>query len=294
MFDFLRPAVYKLEQQVAAKSIPSVKGIKGRKRLADYTIPSAGSVDHSQWTACLQSHVSVSQTVGSILQCHTMDYASLGQDERFHQYLQLLSDISVTTLSPYEQVALWMNAYNALCCKLIVDFERDESQPSKLASINDLTKLRGTSVWDQPAGTVGGQEMSLNDIEHRQLRLVWNEPAIHACIVCASASCPNLRCEAFDASRLKEQMADQVQDWLSNPTKGLLYKANSNTLVLSRIFLWFQDDFAESAGGGGVLPWLADHVPDETISHRLRQRPAPKIRYFDYSWEMNRSTVGSK
>ena len=288
MFDFLRPAVYKLEQQVAAKSIPSVLGVPGRHRLADHAVTKSDSVDHSLWTACLEAHVTVSQRVGSIEHCHTMDYTGLGQDERFHQYIQVLHDASVATLSPYEQVALWMNAYNALCCKLIVDYELEKSQQqSRLASINDLTKLRGTTVWDQPAGTVGGQVVSLNDIEHKQLRLVWNEPSIHACIVCASASCPNLRPEALVASRLPEQMADQVNDWLSNPTKGLVYKASSNTLVLSRIFLWFQDDFADA---GGVIPWLMDNLRDDAIVERLRQSPLPKIRYSDYSWEMNRST----
>ena len=41
-------------------------------------------------------------------------------------------------------------------------------------------------VWDMPAGVVGGRVVSLNDIEHVELRGTWNEPKLHACIVCAS------------------------------------------------------------------------------------------------------------
>ena len=66
-------------------------------------------------------------------------------------------------------------------------------------------------MWDLPAGVVSGQQFSLNQIEHDELRKKWDEPAVHACIVCASASCPDLRPEAFVASKLREQ----VSRWIS-------------------------------------------------------------------------------
>ncbi len=43
---------------------------------------------------------------------------------------------------------------------------------------------------------------------------------LHACIVCASVSCPNVRREAYRVDRLAQQMDDQVGDFLSNPKKG--------------------------------------------------------------------------
>ena len=97
-------------------------------------------------------------------------------------------------------------------------------------------------VWDKKAGIVAGMSVSLNDIEHKQLRQVWAEPQVHACIVCASASCPNLRREAFVATKLQEQMDDQMKEWMSNPTKGLKLDTSSNRLYVSRIFFYEEED----------------------------------------------------
>ena len=120
-----------------------------------------------------------------------------------------------------------MNAYNALCIGLLVDDMRTRGVGTPTASINDLGTKKadpknGVPVWDLPAGTVGGRAVSLNEIEHAMLRAKWAEPAVHACIVCASASCPNLRAEAFaaPAANLRAQMDDQLASWLANPTKG--------------------------------------------------------------------------
>lgn len=104
-------------------------------------------------------------------------------------------------------------------------------------------------MWDLPAGKVCGREYSLNQIEHDELRKKWDEPAVHACIVCASASCPDLRPEAFVASKLREQMDDQLRVWMANPTKGLAADQTAGVVKMSRIFLWFADDF------GGSLPF---------------------------------------
>ena len=73
---------------------------------------------------------------------------------------------------------LHINAYNALCVGHIVDVEREA--PGSLKSITELTKP-GQPIWDKPAGKIGGDAVSLNDIEHKRLRLTWDEPAIHAC-----------------------------------------------------------------------------------------------------------------
>lgn len=127
----------------------------------------------------------------------------------------------------------------------------------------------------------------LPQIEHDKLRKAWAEPAVHACIVCASASCPNLRAEAFVASRLEEQMADQLTDWLSNPTKGLRVDG-PRRVHISRIFLWFEDDW-HGQGGRGVLPFLRalPVLPAGAAEALKSMRTA--VRYFEYDWTINRA-----
>ena len=104
-------------------------------------------------------------------------------------------------------------------------------------------------IWDIAAGEVGGTTLSLNDLEHKLLGSTWVEPRVHASIVCASASCPNLRAEAFLASRLNAQMDDQARTWVGDVTKGVRVDEDQ---TLSRIFLWFKGDFKAS---GGPVAW---------------------------------------
>jgi hypothetical protein len=139
-------------------------------------------------------------------------------------------------------------------------------------SINQLSNA-ATSVWNLPAGVVGGEQLSLNDIEHVKLRSIWNEPTIHACIVCASASCPNLKRQAFEGPDLERQMKQQMADWLANPTKGCKQS------TLSRIFLWFESDFG---GKQGVLNFLREYGIEMA---------QPRLDYFPYDWQINRLTL---
>jgi len=284
VFDsLLKPIHYYLEKQVASRSIPDVSHKMGRKRLANQTEDSGETFDHSTWNALLLQFVSIQDSVGNTKQTHVVDYASLSKDPRFDAYIGLLAKAEPGKLSQREQLAFWMNAYNALCINHIIKYERDHE--AALSSINNLTSLQGpTVVWDQVAGQVGGKDYSLNQIEHEELRGSWDEPRLHACIVCASASCPNLRQEAFVGTRIEEQMNDQVNNWLSNTTKGMLVEGNK--LTVSRIFLWFQADFG--GNWSGLKDFLSKHCPNKAVCEKLSKGHLT-LRYFEYDWSINRA-----
>ena len=57
---------------------------------------------------------------------------------------------------------------------------------------------------------------------HPQYFIVHREDSrVHACIVCASISCPNVRREAFRPEKIGDQMDSQVRDMLQNTKKGI-------------------------------------------------------------------------
>jgi len=289
VFDFLKPYYYKAEKAVAAQSIPPVHQIEGRQTLKDCN-KSGDTFDHSLWNAVLQAHVDTSgTTINDVQGIHTVDYQGVTLDPKFEQYLDKLATAEPSKLSGPEQLAFYMNAYNALCINLIVQHEKKSNE--QLKSINNLSK-DGKAVWDQTAGTVAGKQVSLNHIEHEKLRGTWAEPAVHGCIVCASASCPNLRKEAFVGSHVKEQMDDQMKMWMKNDTKGLkltttqgLLGNKREQLELSRIFLWFADDFG---GWKGLQQWLTQYVADKDVKTAIASDNV-KVRYFEYDWNMNRA-----
>lgn len=290
-FDFLKPSLYQVEKAVASKQIPSVVNIPNRKKLSDFAPVTTADVvfDHSLWDAVLKKHVvDTNGSIGKVNGIHLVDYTSLSKSTDFKSYLGQLESADVSSLPEPEQLAFWMNAYNALCISLLIQ-NMDETRGSNgQHSINNLSNNKGGKsvvVWDQKAGVIGGKDYSLNDIEHRELRGQWAEPAVHACIVCASASCPNLRPEAFIGSKVADQMNDQMRSWMMNDTKGLLFESkNNNKLYLSRIFLWFSDDFG---GWDGIREWLPQFVDDGTLKSQIAKNTV-KLRFFEYDWQMNR------
>ena len=123
----------------------------------------------------------------------------------------------------------------------------------------------------------------MNDVEHKKLRLVWAEPELHACIVCASTSCPDLAGAAFSADDLEAQMAARAECWLRDATKGCALERGGNVARLSRILLWFEDDFA---GEGGALAFAAARSDGP---RRAALAATPAVRYFAYDWSLNKA-----
>ena len=247
---------YKLEQSVASKQIPALSTAEAPlKKLADG--PGA-TFDHGPWDALLKTHVKNGR----------VDYDGLQADKsKFDAYVASLAQADVAKLSPKENFAFHCNAYNALCIGKILD-----EKPAK--SILDLSTKQQT-VWDSRAGIIGGEAVSLNNIEHNKLRLVFAEPRVHACLVCASASCPDLAPYAFTGKELDDQLADRTRTWLANPTKGFASERNGAVARLSRIFLWFEADFVDSLAFARANGASFDG--------------APAVRYFEYDWSLNKS-----
>jgi len=231
-------------------------------------------VDHSLWDQLMQQYVQPG--VVDSIDSNLVDYPGMAEDPRMEEYRSILAISDVSLLEPNEQLCLYINAYNCLCIALVLDWYRKHNNTLP-SSINDLST--SGSVWDLPAGVVAGVMYSLNQIEHEILRKRWKDPRVHGCIVCASASCPDLRTEAFVASRLNSQMDDQCTKWLCNPLKGV---APTAPLKLSRIMLWFKEDFDAVAASNSA--WVSGFLPtDHHAKLLLDERPL----YFSYSWLLN-------
>ncbi len=192
----------------------------------------------------------------------------------FNNYLNLLSKNppNEKTWTKHEQMAYWINAYNAFTIKLICKY-----YPIK--SIKDI----GSSIqipfintpWDIKFITIGKEKMDLNNIEHGNLRKKFNDPRVHMALVCASKSCPILLNEAFTSSKLDEQFTKQSKAFLSDPFRN---KISADKPELSMIFKWYGMDF--NKGGKSVTSFV------NTYSNTKIKADA-KISYLDYNWELN-------
>jgi hypothetical protein len=232
---------------------------------------SSRSVDHALWDEFLTRFRRLS--ADGIAQ---VDYRNVGQTDkaRLDDYLILLRDTAVGGLSRAEQLAYWINLYNALTVRIVLD-------RYPVASIRDVTfgGLFAQGPWDRKLFRVEGEALSLNDIEHRILRPIWRDPRIHYVVNCASVGCPNLGQRAFVANRAETMLEEAARDYV-NHERGVRPVADG--LVVSKIYGWFIDDFGGSEAA--VIDHLRRHAGPGL---RTRINANARIVDYDYDWRLN-------
>jgi hypothetical protein len=183
-----------------------------------------------------------------------------------------------------DKIAFLINAYNAITLESIIN-----QKPLK-KSIKDIF-----GVWNFAKHTVAGEAKTLDDIEHNILRKNFNEPRIHAALVCAAMSCPPLRREPYIGAKLNEQLDDQVRQWLSNG-HGLKIDRAQNQVSVSSIFKWFGEDWQKSYGAAdkfvgkpterAVLNFISRYLSPKDQSYLAKG--SYKLKYLNYDWSLNR------
>jgi len=242
----------------------------------------AQAFDHgyAAWDALLKKHV---RWLADQKQSRVA-YAGMASDRAALK--TVLSDLSAVTPAAFgaftrpQQMAFLINSYNAFTIELVL------TEYPKLKSIKDVT-LFG-SPWKKPFFTLLGEQRHLDWIEHEQLRPRYNEPRIHAAIVCASIGCPALRPEAFTSERLEEQLEDGMRRFLGDATRN---RASLDKLEVSSIFKWFRDDFEKGHQGfQKVEDVFARYAPllsgDTAVQAQLKARKL-KPQFLDYDWSLN-------
>ena len=238
-------------------------------------IASGTTFDFSDWDVLLKKYTH--DITKENVHLTSIKYIFLKNDKQFKYLIRKLEKFPVDSLkSSNEKLSFWINVYNIMAVKIISDH-----YPVK--SIQDI----GTwfdLVWNKNAGIVGGKAYSLNDIEHRILRKM-GDPRIHAAIVCASVSCPDLATFSYKPEDISEQLDNRFKDLLANKTKGFFVHQTEEAIYISQIFKWFKKDFQQA---GGIINILNKYAPANKMED-LKHLESGKysLRYFDFNWSLN-------
>jgi len=226
-------------------------------------------IQHGLWDSLMRTHVSETGVV---------NYNGIKEDSlRLNKYLKLVASAhpNKKNWSKDEQLAYWINAYNAFTVKLMVD-----NYP--IASIKDIKNGIPfvNTVWDIKFINIEGAEYDLNNIEHGIIRPKFKEPRIHFAANCAAISCPRLRNEAYTADKLDKQLDEQARYFLRNKGKNII---TEKEVKLSKILKWYSGDFGDY---GGVRKFINDYGP-----HPVSK--STDINYLDYLWPLNNQDINN-
>ena len=183
--------------------------------------------------------------------------------------------VPISRYSRDEQLAYWINLYNALTVQAVLDDYPVES----IRKISISPGLFSIGPWDRKLIRIEGEDLTLNDIEHRILRPIWQDPRIHYAVNCASISCPNLMPTAFTGANADELMTAGAREYINSP-RGVTVR--NGRLYVSSIYDWFDDDF------GGTDARVIAHLR-EYASPALDAKLAriSRISGDDYDWDLN-------
>ncbi len=227
-------------------------------------LPLPSSFDHRNWDRLLHEYVDDQGRVA--YQC----LAAEGRSD-LARYLDEVAAANPDRMSEKEQLAFWINAYNAGIVAAVLRQHSPETALSRL------------QLFRWYAFRVAGKERTPDEIEHEILRQRFTEPRIHFALVCAARGCPKLRREAYTGERLEEQLDDQARRFINDPARNVIDPAR-NRVQVSSIFDWFDADFA--AANGSTVQFIARYLADPE-QRELLQRRDVRIEYLPYDWTLN-------
>jgi hypothetical protein len=243
-------------------------GSKGQSFSSATKVSGSDKVDHSQWDSLLRKNVSDNGKV---------NYKGFKSDaKKLDTYLRYLSKIPIKRYPEKEQLAYWINVYNAFTVDMVVN-----NYPVK--SIKDIrngkslvAKLAGSNqVWiEKLRYSFDGEELSLYNIENTKLIKGLFDPRIHFVINCASYSCPRLWNRAYTAGNVERVMDLMAGEFINDQSKN---KITANSLQLSQIFEWYTDDFTQN---GSLIEYLNKYSNNQINA-------GAKLNFIDYNWGLN-------
>ena len=240
-----------------------------------YDSANTATIDHGAWQEVLDAYLITDDPSG----VHLFDYRALQANtadrQRLNGYLDYLQELDPRQYARDVQMAYWINLYNAVTVRVVVDAYPVES----ILQIHK-GEAPDTGPWKEVHATVAGNPLTLDNIEHDILRPVWQDNRIHYAVNCAAMGCPNLASEAFSADNL-ERLLDQGAKEFVNHLRGveLLDEAFG---VTSSIFFWYIEDFGNSESG--ILEHLRRYAEGDL---------AEQLEDFDgsldheYDWSLN-------
>ncbi len=229
-----------------------------------------------------------------------VDYQKLVRDPHylsFREFVGGLQSFDYHELSTTEeQLAFWINLYNALVIDAVI-------QENIQVSVTE-SWLGILAFFQKAAYHINGTRFSLTDIEHGVLRsnrgfpyfpsphfgsadarleavIQPFDPRIHFALNCASNSCPPIG--IYTPESIHDQLDQAARNFINN---DLVVNLSQKEVSISKIFQWYQGDFGE---GPGITSFLIRYVNDQVVARWLSDnQPAVKIKYHPYDWGLNK------
>jgi len=208
-------------------------------------------------------------------------------------FLNLVATASVGKMSREEQMAFWLNAYDAIVLRTVVDHYPIQGHSPDYPA-KSIRQIPG--AFERVQHRVGGRMLTLDQIE-KDVLPTFNDPRVFFAIGRGAVGSGRLRSEAFVPARLEEQLSDVASECVQRG-QCVQIDPETGTVNVSPIFSWREKEFA--AGYADKAPaTLANRSPIEravvafvypkllNAEKDLVQKNTFQVAYKPFDWTLN-------
>ncbi|HAU1512532.1 TPA: DUF547 domain-containing protein [Legionella pneumophila] len=230
------------------------------------------SISHQAWQRFLDHHVITNEE-----DINLVDYTNINEKElaSLKEYIKNLSQIDIDNYNRQEQLAYWINLYNALTVLTVANYY----PIANIQEINISPGLFSVGPWGANIITIKNTNLSLDDINNRIIRPIWNDPRTHYALNNATIGAPNLSKQAYQGSLLEQQLNDAAFKYISS-LRGV--HVIEGKLIVSKLYDWYEEDF------GGTKKYVIKHLlqfAKEPLRNQLKH--INTIDSYIYNWHIN-------
>ena len=203
-----------------------------------------------------------------------VDYPAIARNVRFGKYIESLEDFDLNTLSDdKERLAFWINVYNALVIKNIIDGKSPNGMMDRMGFFGANLK-------------VGGSGIDLKSIYGRILAK-FADPRVHFALVPGISSAPKLRSQAYVGEEVDAQLDAAARDFINDKRRNR-FSAALQAARLSKLFEEYRDEFGKT--DKELLGYVAGYVNDEEVA-KILKRGKYSINFMDPDASINGNSI---
>lgn len=236
------------------------------------TAAAATTFDHGDFSTILAAYVKDGKFDYAALKANAEDSA------HFESYLQQLGAADPAGLSKEDRYAFWVNAYNAFNIKAVLD-HWPTTGPKAVEGYFDKIQYR-----------VGGEDMTINDMEYVKLIPEQNDGRAHFAVVCADNGSMSLETAALTPDNLESTLEKKTREFVSSE-KNFKVDREKKVVYVSQLFEWYDADFTADPkfkGKKGV-EYLIPYVDADTAAFLAGGDYT--VEFIPWDWSLNSSAA---
>jgi hypothetical protein len=221
-------------------------------------------------------------------------YRALKSDRgKLDGYINQIAAVSVDKQPREEQIAFWLNAYDALVLRTVIDHYpiagRSSEYPQK-----SIRQIPG--AFERTSHRVAGRSLTLDQIE-KDVLSGFHDPRLYFALGRGAVGSGRLRSEAFVPGRLEDQLKEVADECVAR-AQCVAIDASTDKVSASSIFSWREADFAEAYAGKAPSA-IANRSPIEraivafvypkllNAERDLITKNAFQVAYKPFDWTLN-------